>query len=318
MLRCQLVNPIHLDPGLLLSLPQSSEKWLLDCGDLHPLSLQQLQQISTVFLSHAHIDHWIGLDALLRAQLFGLRPLRILGPSGLHTMLAGRLQGYAWNLVSRSQFSIQAFEWTGQQWSSCIFECAQSFRPKAGPAKLPDFEGWSLKWVELNHGVACLGYRLESPQRYRFDPACPHPPGPWIEELKTALTLRQPERVVQVGSQSLPAADLKNWLSPIPTYQVGYITDTRLDDPTRRDIQNSFGPTRQLWCEAAFVQSQQDLAVAKKHATAREAAQLAVELSAERLNLFHLSRRSQGQADEHLREAREIFPNTWTDREVFA
>src|SRR5687768_7604026 len=97
-IRRRLVNPIHLDPALLVTLPQSAEQWLFDCGDLHPLPLADLQRITTLFLSHGHIDHWIGLDQVLRAQLFNDHTLRVMGPSGTLQMLASKLQGYAWNL----------------------------------------------------------------------------------------------------------------------------------------------------------------------------------------------------------------------------
>lgn len=313
MFRCHLVNPIHHDPALLLSLPQSSQRWLLDCGDLHALSLHQLQQIDTVFVSHAHIDHWIGLDALVRAQLFGERPLRILGPQGILKMLAGRLLGYAWNLVSRSQFSVQGFEWTGEEWASCHFPCCERFQPASAASGVPALEGWSLKWVELQHGVPCLGYRLESPRTFRFQEGCPLPPGPWIAQLKAQLARGEREGTLLVAGEPHPVEALSRWLHPLPTHQLAYVTDTRLDPDTRARIVKTFGPTQVLWCEAAFLESQRDLAESKLHSTAREAALLARELACERLQLFHLSRRTQGLTEEHLSEARATFGNTFAD-----
>lgn len=309
MFHCRLVNAAHHDPALLLSPPQSAQRWLLDCGDLHPLSLHELLQIDTVFVSHAHIDHWIGLDALMRAQLFADRPLRILGPEGILDMLAGRLAGYAWNLVSRSQFLVEGYEWTGREWRSRCFPCRDRFLGRPGASGLPDLDGWRLSWVELQHGVPCLGFRLESPVSYRFREECPLPPGAWIAQLK--------ERVAQGGSGQLEVcgqirevSELSQWLRPLPSHQLAYVTDTRLDPGTRARIADAFGPTRVLWCEAAFLESQRDLAESKLHSTASEAAHLACELGCEKLYLFHLSRRTQGLADEHLREARAIFPET--------
>ena len=319
MLRCQRVNPIHHDPALLLTLPQSAERWLLDCGDLHPLPLHDLQHVSTVFLSHAHIDHWIGLDALMRAQLFVPHTLSIVGPAGLLGMLQGRLAGYAWNLVSRSEFCVSGYEWTGRHWISQQFRCADGFRPQAQPEihGLPSLQGWKLNWVELEHGVPCLGYRLESPRHYRFNPACPHRPGPWIEQLKLAMGQNRLDESLEVEGQALPVASLTPWLNPLPTQQLAYITDTRLHDGVRRRIFEAFGPTRWLYCEAAFLESQRELAEAKLHATAAEAAQLAVVLECEQLQLFHLSRRTQGLVDDHLREAQAIFAQTRADGELF-
>jgi ribonuclease Z len=319
MLRCQRVNPIHHDPALLLTLPQSSERWLLDCGDLHRLSLHDLQHITTVLISHAHIDHWIGLDALLRAQLFVPHNLRILGPRGLLAMIQGRLTGYAWNLVSRSEFRVTGYEWTGQHWLRQSFPCAGAFegdRPE--PAELPDLSDWTLKWVELEHGVPCLGYRLESPVQYRFDKNCPYRPGPWIDQAKQAIRGSSRDTVIEVEGQELGVEALREWLHALPTRQLAYITDTRLHPRMREIIAEAFGPTRWLWCEAAFLESQRPLAEEKLHATAAEAAQLAQRLECQQLHLFHLSRRTQGLADEHLLEARSIFANTVVDAEFFS
>ena len=318
MLRCQLVNPIHGDPALMLTLPQSSERWLLDCGDLHPLSLHELQRISTVFLSHAHIDHWIGLDALLRAQLFVPRSLRIVGPAGLLQMLEGRLAGYAWNLVSGSQFCVEGYEWSQNLWKQRKFPCVRGFQAQEGGEGLPDLSGWSLKWVELEHGVPCLGYRLESPRHFRFNEDCPYPPGPWIEKIKNQLQADHLEPFLDIQGQSISTTELLPWLRPLPTDQLAYITDTRLHPAMRERIRESFGPTRLLWCEAAFLESQRELAEQKLHATASEAARLAQELDCQRLQLFHLSRRTQGKAEEHLQEAQQIFENSAVSQEFFS
>jgi len=311
MFQCRLVNPVHHDPALLLALPQSAQRWLLDCGDLHALSLHELLQIDTVFVSHAHIDHWIGLDALMRAQLFGDRPLRVLGPKGILDMLAGRLTGYAWNLVSRSQFVVEGYEWSGSAWESRHFPCCDRFVGRQAPPGLPYLENWTLRWVELEHGVPCLGYRLESPLAFRFQEDCPFPPGPWISQLKARMRDRTGEGSLLVAGEQRPVSELSQWLRALPTDQLAYITDTRLDSATRHRIVEAFGPTRLLWCEAAFLESQRDLAEAKLHSTATEAALLAGELECERLQLFHLSRRTQGLADEHLREARQTFAETY-------
>ena len=288
----------------------------MDCGDLSRLSLSELHAVDTVFLSHGHIDHWIGLDQLLRSHLFQPGQLRILGPTGLHGMLAGRLQGYAWNLVSQSPFSVSGYELRGELWWRVDYPCADRFQPQGVPRSeaLPELEGWKLSWVELDHGVPCLGYRLQSPRQFRFHPAAAQAqglsPGPWVEQLKRSRMAGEGEAWIQVGETRVRSRSLWDLLCEIPANSLAYITDTRLDPATRGRIVSRFGATEQLWCEAAFLERQRPLAESKLHATAREAAELARELPAEQLHLFHLSRRTQGIAEEHLREARAIFPNS--------
>lgn len=305
----RLVNPVHLDPALWIPLPQSSEAWLCDCGDLHALGLGELQRVSTVFLSHGHIDHWIGLDQLLRAQLFCDATLRVLGPVGTLAMLAGRLSGYSWNLTSGSPFAAEGYELQTQGWVGQHFPCSTGFRPReaARPA-FPDLRGWQMAWVELEHGVPCLGYRLEAPASFRFLPDKARElglmPGPWVEDLKRSRIDADRGRLIE----GRPAGSLWSLLQPLPTAQIAYITDTRLSPSVRRRIGGAFGNTATLWCEAAFLESQRALAESKLHATAAEAASLAQELRATSLHLFHLSRRTSGAVAEHLAEARQIFP----------
>jgi len=288
----------------------------MDCGDLSRLSLSELHAVDTVFLSHGHIDHWIGFDQLLRAQLFQGHELRILGPAGLHDMLEGKLRGYTWNLVADSQLVIAGYEWNGGKWLRRDYPCARRFQSgPLAPAELPALEGWELSWVELQHGVPCLGFRLQAPRQFRFRveqaQAEGLAPGPWVEQLKRSRALGHSQLKLRLGERELSAESLWDLLEELEPCSLAYITDTRLGPDIRLRIVERFGPTQQLWCEAAFLEHQSQLAQDKLHATAREAAQLAIELPARELHLFHLSRRTQGQAEEHLREARALFPNVY-------
>ena len=289
----------------------------MDCGDLSRLSLGELHAVDTVFLSHGHIDHWIGFDQLLRAQLFQGHELRVLGPAGLHAMLEGKLRGYTWNLVADSQLVIAGYEWNSQNWLRCDYPCARRFQ-SAGPpipAEPPELEGWKLSWVELQHGVACLGFRLQAPRQFRFRieqaRAQGLAPGPWVEQLKRSRALGHRQLKLRLDERELSAESLWDLLEELQPCSLAYITDTRLGPDTRGRIVERFGPTQQLWCEAAFLEHQRQLAEDKLHATAREAAQLALELPAQELHLFHLSRRTQGDADDHLREARSLFSHVY-------
>jgi ribonuclease Z len=62
--------------------------------------------------------------------------------------------------------------------------------------------------------------------------------------------------------------------------------------------------------EATFGEEERDRARDTGHATAKEAAQVALAANAKRLVLSHVSARYSISADELVREAREVFPNT--------
>src|SRR3546814_17293533 len=58
-------------------------------------------RIRDVFVSHTHIDHFIGFDQLLRILVGRDRTLRLFGPAGFLDQVEHRLAGYSWNLVHR-------------------------------------------------------------------------------------------------------------------------------------------------------------------------------------------------------------------------
>ena len=67
--RAFLVNDLFGDPALYVSLPWERRALLFDLGDITALSAGRLLKITDVFVSHAHVDHFVGFDHLLRVLL---------------------------------------------------------------------------------------------------------------------------------------------------------------------------------------------------------------------------------------------------------
>ena len=79
-------------PALLLR--AGGERILFDCGEGTQRQLLRsvgLPDVGAVFITHFHLDHWLGLIGMLTT--FDLRarerPLTIYGPPGLHALLGG-------------------------------------------------------------------------------------------------------------------------------------------------------------------------------------------------------------------------------------
>ena len=95
LLHPYLVNGRFGDPALYVEC--MFERWalLFDLGDQHALSARKLLRIRDVFVSHTHIDHFIGFDQLLRILIGRDQTVRLFGPSGILETVEHKLAGYA-------------------------------------------------------------------------------------------------------------------------------------------------------------------------------------------------------------------------------
>ena len=91
---CSLINQPWEDPGVLVHLNDTHEYWLFDCGDLSRLSVGILMDTTKVFVTHSHIDHFIGFDTIMRMNLRESKNLCFYGPVGLASQIGSRLQGH--------------------------------------------------------------------------------------------------------------------------------------------------------------------------------------------------------------------------------
>lgn len=62
----RLVNGSTGDPVLFIDYPGKNDAFLFDAGELCGISLERLADLEAVFLTHFHIDHFVGFDRILR------------------------------------------------------------------------------------------------------------------------------------------------------------------------------------------------------------------------------------------------------------
>ena len=129
-----LVNPPFGDPGLYIEIGAARRALLFDLGDNQALTSSPLLRVSDVFISHTHMDHFIGFDRLLRVALARSVSLRLYGPPGLIENVAGKLRGYTWNLVEGYPLAINVREFHDRQVHHTRFLARERFlRSKAYP-----------------------------------------------------------------------------------------------------------------------------------------------------------------------------------------
>ena len=101
MLHPMLVNGRTGDPALYIETLFEKHAILFDLGDIAALSPRKVQRLEHVFVSHAHIDHFVGFDRLLRLLVGREKTIRLYGPEGFVDNVHHKLRAYRWNLVDR-------------------------------------------------------------------------------------------------------------------------------------------------------------------------------------------------------------------------
>jgi len=329
----RLINDPFSDPGLYIPFLFEKRALLFDLGELNSLTPKELLKIDHVFVTHTHMDHFIGFDTLLRIFLGREKVLHFYGPPGFFGHVEGRLSGYTWNLVREyeNNFILKVTEVHEDNTLTRTYACREGFRPEEATAQEP-FSGVLLKtpafYVEaalLDHRVSCLGLSLvenfyvniikEGLKRLGLET------GPWINDFKKALydkrDMNEPfsvtwkEKGNVIRKKEFMLGDLAKEIALIsPGQKIAYITDAGGSPENRTKILNLAKGAEHLFIEAAFMDCDSDTARKKHHLTAREAGEIAGEAGVKRFTLFHFSPRYSYKAEEIQREATGAFVKT--------
>src|SRR5512134_907133 len=108
-----LPNGTFGDPVLWVDLPDEGHSVMLDLGELAAIPARKLLRVGRVVVTHAHMDHFVGFDQLLRLSLGREPELRLTGPAGFLGHVAGKIAGYTWNLIESYPVSLTAEEVDG-------------------------------------------------------------------------------------------------------------------------------------------------------------------------------------------------------------
>ena len=135
----RLINGPFEDPGLFIPFFFEKRAVIFDLGDIYSLLAKDLLKISHVFLSHTHMDHFVGFDRPLRVFLGREKELYIYGPKGFLKNVEGKLAGYSWNLVENfdNRFSLYITEVHARQLITRQYQCKNRFTASRNTIKQP-------------------------------------------------------------------------------------------------------------------------------------------------------------------------------------
>ena len=311
----RLVNEPLGDPGVFIPFLHQKRAMIFDLGDIHSISARDILKISHVFVTHTHMDHFIGFDRLLRLFLGRDQDLYLYGPEGFIKNVEGKLAGYSWNLVHNysNHLALHVTEVHADHLTTRDYICQKGFIPD-GKASERAFDGLlhqeptlSVFSRVLDHGLSCLGFAIKERFHVNIKKAdvarLELEIGPWIKQFKQSLFDHEdPDSKFEIPSGNGQAKkkfvlkDLAEQIALItPGQKVSYITDVAFSESNVEKIVELVKDSDHLFIEASFLDKDKDIAGNKGHLTARQAGLIAGKANVQRVTPFHFSPRYQGQ-----------------------
>ncbi|PKN11851.1 MAG: ribonuclease Z [Deltaproteobacteria bacterium HGW-Deltaproteobacteria-4] len=309
-----LINSPFDDPAVFVDFLYSRRAILFDLGTLNNFSTRKLLRTGHVFVSHAHIDHFIGFDHLLRLCLGRDKHLHLYGPPGFVEQIRHRLAAYSWNLVFSydTDFTIIASEvhadgrlLTGE------FHCQRGFAlenfPFGGKTGdlLHDEAGLRVRVAHLDHKIPSLAFALEEKWHLNIMKnrlaESGLAVGPWLKKLKEAIVGGLPDDTPMAlpSGDVRPLGELKETVVRISAGQkICYVTDAGYTPENAAKIVALAQGADYLFIEATFLQAEAERASERSHLTARQAGELARAAGVSRVIPFHFSPKYRGREAE--------------------
>lgn len=322
-----LINDPFDDPGLHVDFLFERRAILFDMGDLSKLTARKLLRASHIFISHTHVDHFIGFDQFVRTCLGRDKRVYMYGPEGFVAQVGHRLAGYTWNLVRNypTDFTIVAVELHHEGSAfSATFHCREGFRmseevtfPIVGDILL-DEETFSVRCAVLDHRTPCLAFSLEEKKHVNVMKnrlvERGLAVGPWLAVLKRAVLRGEPDDTVisaslaAAGEREMLLGELREQvLQVVPGQKITYVTDVVFSPANEQKIVLLAADADYLFIESTFLDAEAERAREKCHLTAAQAGRLARMAGAKRVIPFHFSAKYSGQGDLLQRELEVSF-----------
>ena len=331
LLHPTLLNGRFGDPVLCLETLFEKQIMLCDLGTVDVLSSREIQRIEHVFVSHAHIDHFIGFDRILRILVGREKQVHLYGPPDFADRVRHKLSGYQWNLAA-SYLCDLAFIVTEIHPSfatrTVSFRLKNGFAPEeigcgfAAGGLILNGASFRVHGAVLDHRTPCLAFAITEVAHvniWKTELAkLGLPIGPWLHDLKRAVLGGAPDDLkIQIeapelanGSREIELGALRNVYRVTPGQKIGYVTDIADTADNRRSVVRLVDRADILFIEAPFIGADRTLAAERAHLTTVAAGEIAGAAKVRHVEPFHFSPRYAGQEQRMLAEVAEAFAGT--------
>lgn len=266
-----------------------SDSFLIDAGEGTQYQLLSAgintNRISTVFITHLHGDHCLGLVGILSNMTSEKRvkPLLVIGPVGIKELIETLLR--LTHVTLQYQLSIVEIQSEGTVLQN---------------------DNWSISCFEMEHRIPCYGYVFTEKVKPNIDADKAHRLGiispTQFAEIANSGSISIDDNLIQLESLYLPSRN------PIKIVICG---DSRVNSHTTEYIKGADIVIH----EATFADEFEAKAYERYHSTARQVAIMARSAQISTLCLSHFSNRH-SDTSVLLNQAREEFSNTFICEEL--
>jgi len=327
----RLVNGPFADPALFVDVLFERRALLFDLGDIAALSPRKILRTSHVFVTHTHMDHFVGFDRLLRICLGRARPLTLFGPAGFIGHVGHRLASYTWNLVENYNvdllITVCEVSADGSQMHQSTFNSRECFQRRDHETTelhdglLLDEPALKVHCAVLDHGVPCLGFALQEALHVNVWPnrlaELGLLPGAWLRDAKRAIIAGAPDDTPltacwrngdELREKRLSLGTLRQAaMQCVPGQKIAYVSDVACHAGNLQRIVSLVADADLLFIEATFLECDANEARRKNHLTARQAGSIARDSRARQIVPFHFSPRYADCETALVSEARAAF-----------
>ena len=302
----RLVNGRFGDPGLFVEMLHRRGAILFDLGDLSPLPPRDLLRVTHVFVTHTHMDHFIGFDALLRVSVGRDKVIELIGPRGFADCVGHKLLAYEWDLVDRysTDLVFNVIELHEEDRTvRARFRFKQAFtREDLGEGEAPDGlvargDGFQAHAVVLEHHGPSLGFAVAEPAHVNVwkNRLAERglAPGAWLQSLKQHILAGAGDEIAIVLPDGRTAAlgELRDLVTLSEGQKLAYVTDVA-DTPANREAVAALADKADLlFIESSFSAADAERARARAHLTTQAAGEIARVAGVRRVEPFHFSPR---------------------------
>ena len=325
------VNGISGDPAIYVQNRRSGKAFLWDIAPLYNLSEKEHLKIERVFISHNHMDHFMGIDSLIRFNLPHKRPLYFYGPVDLAKRIMYRLNSYVWNLIdvdaviyyvieidnaNIKKFKISMDPETREFVSTQI----SSHRRDETPWIETLANGDKIGAICLDHiNIDSISYFYKIANEFKVNTeAVGSNSGPWISNLiKTMKSGNRGDKVWTPDGEQTAMKACEKYLIEQSGPCVSYTTDIGF---TKGNVSKFSGLNLRVdtaFVESSFMDKERERARIRHHLTTAQSACIANLLSAKKYYPFHFSQLYKKNSEAVEEEALDFFDKYKKVQELF-